>query len=90
MKTQYLYAYKEIGREREKMMEIADMNFLDQRFLGLGCLAAEGFPKTPQKPQVESLGEGGSMAGETLPVRHVRPPPDRLLSMITAVGSVGL
>lgn len=90
MKTQYLYAYKEIGREREKLMKIADMKFLDQRFLELGCLAAEGFPKTPQKPHVESLGEGGSMAGETLPVRHVSPPPDRLRSMITAVGSVGL
>lgn len=28
-----------------------------------------GFPKAPQKPQAETLGEGGSTAGETFPVR---------------------
>lgn len=39
------------------------------------CLA-----KGPQSPHAETLGDGGSIAGDTFPVRNPRPPPlDRLL-----------
>lgn len=41
-------------------------------------------PKTPQKPHPETLGEGGSTAGKALPDLHLRSPPDRILSIVTA------
>lgn len=40
--------------------------------------------KTPQKPHPETLGEGGSTAGKTLPELHLRSPPERAWSIVTA------
>lgn len=46
------------------------------------CGAPLEFPKIPQKPQPETLGEGGSTAGETLMARYgLFPPLDLLLSI---------
>lgn len=46
-----------------------------------------GFPNALQNPQAETFGDGGSIAGDTFPVRYPRPPLDRLLSMVVLIGS---
>lgn len=58
--------------------------------MDFGLLVATGFPNMPQRPQPETLGEGGSVVGEdTLMVLYARPvvPVDRLR---WSVGSLSL
>jgi len=63
--------------------------YLDLRFgglfLGLTFFPGGFFPNAEQQPHDEILGDGGSTAGETLPVvlwcRWAPPPLDRLLSI---------
>lgn len=40
------------------------------------------FPNAPQHPKADTFGDGGSIAGDTFPVRKPLPPLDRLLSMV--------
>ncbi|XP_039117481.1 uncharacterized protein LOC120253221 [Dioscorea cayenensis subsp. rotundata] len=50
---------------------------------GLDFLDPLDLRKTPQNPQAETLGEGGSKVGSTPMVRNPRPPPfDKLRSII--------
>jgi len=61
-----------------------DLLFLDFGLFDL-CVeeAATGLPNKPQKPHVETLGEGGSIdVGATLTVRYGLAPADLLLSNV--------
>lgn len=64
--------------------------YLDLRFGGLFLCLTGFFPKAEQHPNADNLGDGGSTAGDTLPVflwwRFAPPPPlERLLSIPPSV-----
>lgn len=63
-------------------------NYHHLRLLGFVLPDFDDFPKPEQNPHAETLGEGGSIAGDTLPVRKGCPPlVDRLRLVVLILGS---